>query len=79
MAAPAMAPPFICGVDILVCRFWRLSSRQFNAAKGRYSQKRRALTGKTVALPDGDTRLNITTFGAVGRSYIEQTEKEVAI
>jgi hypothetical protein len=32
-----------------------------------------------IPSPDGDTRLCITVFGAFGRSFIEQTEKEVAI
>jgi hypothetical protein len=32
-----------------------------------------------VPSPDGDTRLCITAFGADGHSYIEQTEKEVAV
>ena len=39
----------------------------------------RTYIGKNVPSPDGDTRLCITVFGAYGRSYIEQTEKEVAI
>jgi hypothetical protein len=39
----------------------------------------RTRVDKVVPSPDGDTRLGIIVFGAVGRSYIEQTEKEVSI
>jgi hypothetical protein len=39
----------------------------------------RTAIGGTVPSPDGDTRVSINAFGADGRSYKEQTEKQIVI